>query len=300
MARQTPLDQLHGMKGASRPANTARPVNAARPAEGGPNPRPATSAVPSSADPATKATARATLIDALAFAAASVWPAWLWWKGSLLATDVLVMFVAEAMLYHASVLARMLFTTASPERGQMPRLISAIRHAIGHGIWMGILVVLLLLAIGTPFDPAILADAARAHFARLSLPPMAQAASVVAACFAFAVIVRGDHIDTYLAEPPSRFARYGFSYVFGLGVLLVASLIVRIVAEGEGFLPPTTQSSPGSPLIPPAILVICLLMLRLLLKTIGLLYLIFQGRFAGAIDDLKRRAAASGRGLSRR
>ncbi len=294
MARQTPIDQLHGMKGAMRPTSAVR---LAAPSQ---RPQPDGPAAANPAPKATQATARTTLIDALAFAAATLWPAWLWWKGALLATDVLVMFVAEAMLYHVSVLARMLFTTAAPERGQVPRLISVIRHAIGHGIWMSMLVVLLLLAIGTPVDPSILVDAARAHLARLSLPPMTQAAAVVAACFAFAVIVRGDHIDTYLTEPPSRFARYGFSYVFGLGVLLVASLIARIVAEGEGFLPPTTSSGPGSPLIPPAILVICLLVLRLFLKTIGLLYLIFQGRLAGAIDDLKRRAAASGRGLSRR
>lgn len=291
MARQTPLDQLHGMKGA------ARPVSAARPAESRPRPRPPRSPA---TNPATRASGRATLIDALVFAAATLWPAWLWWKGSLLATDVLVMFVAEAMLYHVSVLARMLFTTAAPERGQLPRLINAIRHAIGHGIWMSLLVAVLLFAIGTPFDPAILADTAHAHFARLAQPQMTQAAAFVAACFAFAVIVRGDHIDAHLAEPPSRFGRYGFSYVFGLGFLLIVSLVARIVAAEEGYLPQLTRLDEAMPLIPPAVLVICLLVLRLFMKSIGLLYLVFQGRLAGAIDDLKRRAEASGRGLSRR
>jgi hypothetical protein len=281
LSRQTPISELHGFKGLSQSprrsaSTTAR--KAARPDD-----------LSSRISPY-KTTAATLICDWLVLTAATLVPAWLWWsKGTLLATDVLLLFVVEAVLYHVANLARILFTTAPPTSGQVPRLVSAVRHLIGHGIWLAVMLGALFLAITTQHEPAAFLAMAQDWQARLHLPLILQFAAVIGAGFAFTVWRRCDHIDTHLDLPPSKFSSYGYAYIFGFGFLLISAGILRVIA-GENDLLAWTASPP---LIPPSALVIWLVVLRVLSKLAGLAFTLWGGLMGGALERMRGKLEAA-------
>lgn len=283
MSRQTPLSELHGFKGLNKPP--AQPTRTATPK--------ATRAddLRSPLSPY-KTTAETLICDWLVLAAATLVPAWLWWsKASLLATDVLLLFVVEAVLYHLANLARMLFTTARPGRGELPRALSAIRHLIGHSLWLAVMLGALFLAITVNHQPAAFVAMAQDWQARLHLPLIVQLVAIVGATFAFTVWRRCDYIDTHLDLPPSKFSSYGYAYIFGFGFLLITAGILRVIA-GESDLLSWTASPP---LIPPSLLVIWLVVLRIVSKLANLALPLLGRLMAAALEGMRRKVEAAGK-----
>jgi hypothetical protein len=283
MSRQTPLSELHGFKGLNKPP--AQPTRTATPkaarAEGPPSPL-----------SPYKTTAETLICDWLVLAAATLVPAWLWWsKATLLATDVLLLFVVEAVLYHLANLARMLLTTARPGRGELPRAISAIRHLIGHGLWLAVMLGALFLAITANHQPAAFVAMAQDWQTRLHMPLILQLAAIIGAAFAFTVWRRCDYIDTHLDLPPSQFSSYGYAYIFGLGFLLITAGILRVIA-GENDLFSWTASPP---LIPPSALVIWLVVLRIVSKLAHLALPLWGRLMAVALEGMRRKIEAPGK-----
>lgn len=239
-----------------------------------------------------KTTAATLGCDWLVLAAATLVPAWLWWsKGILRATDVLLLFIVEAVLYHLANLARILVTAARPGKGELPRIVSAIRHVIGHGLWLAAMVGALFMAITTHREPAAFVAMAQEWHARLHLPIIIQFAIIIGATFAFTVLRRCDHIDAHLDLPPSRFASYGYSYIWGLGFLLISAGILRVIA-GENDL---FDWAASPPFIPPSALVIWLVVLRVLLKLANLALPIWERLSATALERMRSKMEAAGK-----
>lgn len=211
--------------------------------------------------------------------ASALLPLGLWLLGRFDSIQVLLLYFAEGAVYSLAVTARVLFTAAQPPSGEASRVLTALRYLLWHtAVWSGLILLTLALVApklgGIPFPTWLVGFAARFKESGMWL-----SALVTGSFITQDVVRRSDYLDARLEKGPREIARYGYSYPWGLGLLLFPAIALHLSAVGF-------EPKQGIAIISGAFLALWLIAWRTVLQLSGLLLPLWGRAIPSAMDEV--------------